>query len=120
MSIDAAPASSQNFYIGYRLAIAYPANEPFPTIRTLDDWRNHKGTKLDTLISLVRHLLSDDDAEHPSMNVDGSIKWPGPKAYPSGLAPKKTRKIIVNHSFRMLSDTMQQVSCGLSSYLVTF
>src|ERR1700684_1337112 len=99
----------QSFYIYYRLNLVYPddhpSNERFPCFSSMPEWEKRPGTKLMALMKLLRHLLSDDAAEPPTVS-DGAVIYP---SLPAGHTASQQRKILVYYEYPMSTATIQSV-----------
>ncbi|KAM6488893.1 P-loop containing nucleoside triphosphate hydrolase protein [Amanita muscaria] len=103
--------NSEKFYIHYRLNIAYPVGSSeegkndFPSFNSLGEWEKRPGSKLSVLIRLLRHLLSDDEIEHVS--VDGSdVLFPMAPQH-EGREPTRSRKILIYYEYPMTTPSIQ-------------
>jgi hypothetical protein len=109
--------TKQQFYLEYRLAIAYPhANDRlYPTFASLEQWESHRGTKLQVAVDIIKHLLADDRIDDPIFNTNGDVEYPPLPDHEDDSPRPQTRKILMYAEFPMMSDTFMSVSrCNLS------
>lgn len=112
----------QVFYLPYRLRVAYAffGDKPevpkpkFPVFRTLDEFNDVDASKLQVLVKLVKHILSDDRIAQPTFHDDGRIDWPAPPEIAAGETRPRKKKILVHHKFVMMVDMIVSVR-GVSS-----
>ncbi len=71
----------------------------------MDEWEKRPGTKLNALMQLLLHLLSDDTVEPPTV-TDGTIVYP---PLPDGHPTSRQRKILVYYEYPMSTATVQSV-----------
>jgi hypothetical protein len=91
----------------YRTFVAYPFAEhkKYSPFKSLEDYQNTPGSKIDLLISLVKHSLLHDDIQPASFDENGKAQWPlAPESPNSG-----TRKIIIYHEFTMMAPLILSV-----------
>ncbi|KAF8872160.1 hypothetical protein BD779DRAFT_1679866 [Infundibulicybe gibba] len=97
--------SSHGFYNQYRVHLAYPY-DTYPTFTSIEEWKKLPGTKLQTLLSILQHLLIDDSVEHASVDEHGELVLPQ-TSIPDGCQPTRARKILVYHEFPMMEKTIR-------------
>jgi hypothetical protein len=125
---------SQSFYIAYRTAIGYPWYQRkenakgkrkgkviYPTFESLEEWQNDHdngkpSTKLQALVDICRHALSDDDREPPIFDEQtGNITYPDlPPSPTDGPRPQLSKGIVYQEFTSQLEMT---VSVGISSVM---
>ncbi|KAH7916920.1 hypothetical protein BV22DRAFT_1052820, partial [Leucogyrophana mollusca] len=130
------------FYLPYRLKVAYPygSSHDYPVFKSLDEWLSpeKKGSKLQQLVTIVRHHIWDHDIGPLQFNTHGGIRQVGHDATPPtspvgspSSSPKQApvrvgtppptlraeypeppppgRKILVYHEFPMMADLILSV-----------
>jgi hypothetical protein len=88
--------------------VAYPFAErkKYAAFKSLEEYQAAPGSKLDLLISLVKHSLLHDDIPPASFDSDGQAQWPSaPETPNAGL-----QKVIVYHEFPMMAALVISVS----------
>ncbi|KXN82140.1 SWI/SNF-related matrix-associated actin-dependent regulator [Leucoagaricus sp. SymC.cos] len=113
---EAIQASSNNllytkkFYLEYRTAVGFakpdPA-DPWPTIKSLEDWEPVKSTKMTVCAQLCKYYLTHDDVPDVDF-VDGEPVFPDIPQLPSGDV-KRTRRLIVYAEFASMQPLLQDV-----------
>lgn len=102
----------QKFYLEYRKSISHflygKPGVPIEIPASMDAWKSAKSTKLDAVVRVCVHLLSDDEAPHITPS-DASMEMVIPPHVPSPDA-KKTRKILVFQDFRSMTPLLVAVS----------
>lgn len=91
--------------VGYaRLSL----KEPIPTFKTLEEWEQHKSTKMDICAQMCRHLLSRDDA--PAMTFqDGQVIFPPISSGEPEEAVKQDTKVLIYQEFPSLGPLLRNV-----------
>jgi hypothetical protein len=69
----------------------------------MDDWLQKRGTKLDLLVRLLQHHLSQDDRAPVSFDEQGLASFPQMSDVPEGQKLQSS-KILVFQEFPMMSE----------------
>lgn len=82
----------------------------YPTFKSLADFTEGTGSKLQALVDVIKHLLQDDRIEDPTFDSDtGEATWPTVPPIGRDETRPQSRKIIVFQEFTMMEDTMISV-----------
>ena len=73
------------------------------------DWANHPGTKIQALVDVLRHVLSDDQCLPVMDGSDGKPIIPAPRPLLDGESYQRSRKVLVYHDFAMLTGIIVNV-----------
>jgi SNF2 family DNA or RNA helicase len=76
-----------------------------PVYQTKEEWEKNPPTKLNTLLAVVRHLLSSDEAPMPSTE-DGILVCP---PIPANAPRNSTRKILIYNEFAFFAPLIVQL-----------
>ncbi|KAF6745335.1 P-loop containing nucleoside triphosphate hydrolase protein, partial [Ephemerocybe angulata] len=90
---------ASRFYIEHRMGVTFARSKEdldndLPKFESLAEWEPVKSTKIDTLVRILHHLLSRDDAP-PVLFENGAPVFPDMPPTDPENPPTKTNKIIV-------------------------
>lgn len=108
---------SRSFYIDHKLATGFARidlSENIPTFETLEQWRELKSTKVDTVALACVHLLSSDSAPRIYVENDVAIFPPIPPRL-DGKEHTKTNKILIYQEFPSMTPLLRNVRADLTN-----
>ncbi|KAJ3564157.1 hypothetical protein NP233_g8477 [Leucocoprinus birnbaumii] len=118
---DTSRILTKTFYLEYRTGVAFakkhPA-EPYPKVKSLEEWELIKSTKMATCAEVCKHYLTHDSVADVEF-VDGKVVLPD-TSLPPGTKPTRARRIIIYSEFSSMAPFFQAVLWlyGISSLTI--